>query len=109
MTRLAALAAAAVLAAFLMPAAQAQQMPVICQPHDKIATRLLEEYRETVVAHALAGESLLEVFASSTGSWTVVITRPSMNNLACIQGTGTAFELTGNEFPPPKPAKSDPA
>ena len=105
MTRLAAIA----IALFLATSALAQTMPVICQPHDKIATRLLEEYRETVVAHALAGESLLEVFASATGSWTVVITRPSMNNLACIQGTGTAFELTGNEFPPPKAAKSDPA
>ena len=92
-----------------MSTAQAQQMPTICQPHDKIATRLLEEYRETVVAHALAGDALFELFASATGSWTVVITRPSMNNLACIQGTGTAFELTGNDFPPPKPAKSDPA
>jgi hypothetical protein len=105
MTRFAAIA----IALFLATSALAQTMPVICQPHAKIATRLLEEYRETVVAHALAGESLLEVFASATGSWTVVITRPSMNNLACIQGTGTAFELTGNEFPPPKAAKSDPA
>jgi hypothetical protein len=105
MTRFAAIA----IALFMATSAVAQTMPVICQPHAKIATRLLEEYRETVVAHALAGESLLEVFASATGSWTVVITRPSMNNLACIQGTGTAFELTGNEFPPPKAAKSDPA
>ena len=105
MMRLAAIA----IALFMATSAVAQQMPVVCQPHDKIATRLLEEYRETVVARALAGDALFELFASAVGSWTVVITRPSMNNLACIQGTGTALELTGNKFPPPKPAKSDPA
>jgi len=106
MTRLAAALAAALVAAFLMPAVQAQQMPLICQAHHKIADRLLQEYREIVVAHGLAGDSLFELFASSHGSWTVVVTRPNMNNLACIQGTGTDLSMTGNKYPPPK---ADPA
>tara|TARA_R110002020_G_scaffold276273_6_gene491637 strand:+ start:3529 stop:3849 length:321 start_codon:yes stop_codon:yes gene_type:complete len=99
MTRLAVLAAAALVAAFLMPAAKAQQMPIVCQPHSKISAHLLQAFREVVVVTAVAGSALFELYASKSGTWTVVVTRPSMNNLACIQGTGTGFEFTGAEFP----------
>ena len=100
MTRLAVLAAAALVAAFLMPAAKAQQsMPVVCQPHSKISAHLRKAFSEVVVVTGIAGSALLEVFASEKGTWTIVITRPSMNNLACVQGTGTGFEFTGAEFP----------
>lgn len=105
MTRTFTVLAAALMAAFLMSTARAQQIPIVCQPHKKIADRLLQEYREIVVARGVAGTALFQVFASAAGSWTVVVTRPDMNNLACIQGTGTAFDLTGNKFPEPK---SDP-
>ena len=99
MTRLAALTAAAVLAAFLMPAAKAQQsMPVVCQPHSKISAHLRKAFSEVVVVTGVAGSALLEVLASESGTWTVVVTRPSMG-LACGQGTGTGFEFTGAEFP----------
>lgn len=108
MTRLAALAAAAVLAAFLMPAVQAQQIPLVCQPHAKIASHLEKQFREIVVVTGLAGEALFELFASESGTWTVLVTRPSMNNLSCVQGTGTAFSFTNIEFPAPK-KKGDPA
>ena len=106
MTRLSALTAAAVLAAFLMPAAKAQQMPLVCQPHAKIAEHLRKAFSEVVVANGLAGNALFEVYASEAGTWTVLVTRPSMNNLSCVQGTGTDFSLTGNKYPPPK---GDPA
>ena len=105
MTRLAAFAAAAVLAAFFMSAAQAQQ-PTICQPHAVVTQTLLDRYQEVVIAMGLAGNALFELYASKSGTWTVVLTRPSMNNLACIQGTGTDLQLTGNKYPPPK---ADPA
>ena len=98
MTRLVALTAAALMAAFLMPAAKAQQMPVVCQPHSKISAHLLQAFREVVVVTAIAGSALFELYASKSGTWTVVVTRPSMG-LACIQGTGTGFEFTGAEFP----------
>jgi len=105
MTRLATLTAAALMAAFLMPAVQAQQMPVVCQPHAKIAEHLLKEFREVVVANGVAGNALFEVYASAAGTWTVLVTRPSMG-LACVQGTGTDFSLTGNKFPAPKSTPS---
>ena len=81
-------------------------MPVVCQPHEKISAHLRKAFREVVVVIGLAGDALFELYASEAGTWTVVITRPSMNNLSCVQGIGTAYEQTGNEFPPPK---SDPA
>ena len=105
MTRLAAIA----IALFLATSAVAQQMPVVCQPHDKIASYLEKKCNEVVVVTGLAGsDALLELFASASGTWTVLVTRPSMNNLACVQGTGTAFSFTGIEFPPPE-KKGDPA
>ena len=105
MTRALAAYAAAVLAAFLMPTAQAQQMPLVCQPHAKIAEHLRKAFSEVVVANGLAGNALFEVYASAAGTWTVLVTRPSMG-LACVQGTGTDFSLTGNKFPAPKSTPS---
>ena len=102
MTRaLAALTVAALMAAFLMPIVQAQQ-PTICQPHAEVNRTLLDRYQEVVIAMGLAGNALFELYASKSGTWTVVVTRPSMNNLPCIQGTGTDLQLTGNKYPPPK-------
>ena len=108
MTRaLAIAAAAALMAAFLMPTAQAQQpMPLVCQPHAKIKQELNEKYNEVLVAMGLAGRSLLEIYAGKSGGFTIVLMRPEMGGLACIQGAGTDFVLTGNKFPP---AKADPA
>ena len=91
--------AAAALAAFLMPVAQAQSIPVVCRPHADITTKLASQYGEVLVAMGLAGSSLLEVFASSKGTFTILLTRPEMKGLSCIQGAGTDFVLTGNKYP----------
>lgn len=99
MTRIPAALAAAALAAFLMPVAQAQSIPVVCRTHDEITTKLEKQYGEVLVAMGLAGSSLFEVYASSKGSFTVLLTRPEMKGLSCIQGAGTDFTLTGNKYP----------
>jgi hypothetical protein len=104
MTRAAALAAAA-LAAFLMPAAQAQPTPMVCQPHAAVTDKLLRQYGEVLVAMGLAGSALFEIYASSRGTFTVLLTRPEMAGLSCIQGVGTDFTLTGNAFPEAKKGK----
>lgn len=90
---------AAALAAFLMPVApaQAQLIPVICQPHKLVADKLLKEFDEVLVAHGLAGSRLLELYASRDGTFTVLLTRT--DGLTCIQGAGTNFILTHNEYP----------
>lgn len=103
MTRLAALTAAALVAAFLMPAAWGQGMPVVCKSHADMSKHLKTNFGEVVIAMGLAGPgALFELYASTAGTWTVILTRPSMANLSCIQGAGTDFELTGNEPPPIK-------
>lgn len=78
---------AALMAAFLMPIAQAQK-PNICQPHAEVNRTLLNRYQEVVIAMGLAGNALFELYVSKSGTWTVVVTRPSMNNLPCIQEPG---------------------
>ena len=77
----------------------AQGIPVVCKPHADITSRLETRYGEVLVAMGLAGSALFEVYASSTGTFTVLLTRPGMQGLTCIQGVGTDFTLTGNEYP----------
>ena len=102
MRRLVAALIASLTLAFFAPAALAQGMPLVCQPHSKIKKELAEKHNEGLIAMGLAGRSLLEIYAGKSGSFTIVLMRPEMRGLACIQGAGTDFTLTGNEFPPPK-------
>lgn len=106
MIRLAAALIASITLAFFTPAAWGQGMPLICQPHHKLKTFLNEKQQEVLIGHGLAGSALFELYANREGQWTVLITRPDMNGVSCIQGAGTDFALTGNKFPPPK---GDPA
>ena len=103
MTRLAVIAA---LALFLATSAYGQGLPLICQPHHKIKEFLTEKQQEILIGMGLAGTALFELYANKEGQWTVLITRPDMGGVACIQGAGTDFQLTGNKFPSPK---ADPA
>jgi hypothetical protein len=48
-----------------------------------------------------ANGNLVEVFASASGSWTIIATRPS--GVACIVGSGEAFHLA-----PPAPVTEEP-
>jgi|TARA_R110002072_G_scaffold176228_1_gene332132 hypothetical protein len=79
--------------------AQAQSVPAICQPHGVVKEKLERQYGEVLVAMGLAGTALFEVYASEAGTFTVLLTRPEMRGLSCIQGAGQDFILTGNEYP----------
>ena len=110
MTRLAAALIASLTLAFFTPAVLAQSIPTICQPHNKIKEFLEKKNFEVLIAQGLAGNSLFQLYANAKGQWTVLIMRPQMQGISCIQGAGTAFELTGNEYPVmPKKKKGDPA
>ena len=78
---------------------QAQSIPVVCEPHEALEAKLKKDYGEIRVAMGLAGSSLFEVYASAEGTFTVLLTRPEMKGLSCIQGAGTDFVLTGKKFP----------
>ena len=110
MTRLAAALIASLMLAFFTPAALAQSIPTICQPHSKIKEFLEKKNFEVLIAQGLAGNSLFQLYSNRRGEWTILLLRPQMQGLACIQAAGTAFELTGNEYPVmPKKKKGDPA
>ena len=106
MLRLAAALIASITLAFFTPAAWGQGMPLICQPPHKLKPFLNEKQQEVLIGHGLAGSALFELYANREGQWTVLITRPDMNGVSCIQGAGTDFALPGNKFPPPN---GDPA
>ena len=96
--------------AFFTPAVLAQSIPTICQPHAKIKEFLEKKNFEVLIAQGLAGNSLFQLYSNKNGEWTILLMRPQMQGIACIQAAGTAFELTGNEYPEiPKKKKGDPA
>jgi hypothetical protein len=91
--------AAAFIFLLLGSVAYAQPTPVLCQPHGVVKEKLERQYGEVLVAMGLAGTALFEVYASEAGTFTVLLTRPEMRGLSCIQGAGQDFILTGNEYP----------
>jgi len=91
--------AAVLILLLLTSAVQAQSIPVVCKPHEALEARLRRDYGEIRVAMGLAGTALFEVYASEAGTFTVLLTRPEMRGLSCIQGAGTDFVLTGKKFP----------
>ena len=110
MKHLAAALIASLTLAFFTPAVLAQSIPTICQPHNKIKEFLEKKNFEVLIAQGLAGNSLFQLYANAKGQWTVLIMRPQMQGISCIQGVGSDFELTGNEYPEiPEKKKGDPA
>ena len=110
MKHLAAALIASLTLAFFTPAVLAQSIPTICQPHNKIKEFLEKKNFEVLIAQGLAGNSLFQLYANAKGQWTVLIMRPQMQGISCIQGAGTDFQLTGNEYPEiPEKKKGDPA
>lgn len=72
---------------FALPAA-AQSA---CGKRDAIVKIITGKYKEVPRALAIAGQSnLLEVYASASGSWTILITQPQ--GAACIVAAGQSWE-----------------
>lgn len=68
-----------------------------CGKRDEIVKIITNKYKEVPRALAIAGQSnLLEVYASESGSWTILITQPQGS--ACIVAAGQSWE----EFPAQK-------
>jgi len=67
-----------------------QQLP--CGERANFVTNLADKYDEHPISMALVmGGSLAEIFASSHGSWTLLITTPE--GMTCMYLSGTAWEL----------------
>ena len=59
-----------------------------CLPHDEAVVKLDRQYGEQQLGFGLSqhGESVVELFVSEAGSWTVLITRT--DGLSCIAAAG---------------------
>ena len=78
--------------AFARPAeAQTVRTPAVCAEHQTIVERLNQQYSETPVGTGLASAGfVVEVFASPSGTWTIVMTQPS--GTACLVASGNYWE-----------------
>ncbi|MBJ6126109.1 hypothetical protein [Microvirga splendida] len=86
---LAPLAALAALAAAAASPASAQSA---CGPREQLAKLLSDRYKEDPVGMGLSQPGqVLEVFASSNGSWTMVMTMP--DGKACMIAAGENWEM----------------
>ena len=82
-------------------AAQAQTQ---CGPRQMVLETLANRYGESRQAIGLAANStVMEMFASETGSWTITVTMP--DGMVCLLASGENFEALRE----PLPAKGDPA
>ena len=97
MTRLAIAAAAALMAAFLMPA-QAQQM--LCAPRSAVVEGLSgPDHRERPIYRGLANGNLIELWLSDEGNFSIILTRAE-GGLSCMLSAGQAMHAV----PPPPPS-----
>ena len=77
----------------VVSSAQAQQEPA-CWPHSRVVTELAVRYGEKVVGRGLTDEApprMFEVFASKSGSWTVMVV--SSAGVACKVASGTDWGI----------------
>lgn len=78
-----------VLVAFGLSSASAQ---VPCSPREQLVTTLTKQFKETPVGIGLAQPGqVLEVFASPSGSWSMVMTMP--NGTSCLIAAGENWEM----------------
>jgi hypothetical protein len=98
MTRTAAVLAAALMAAFLMPAAEAQQLfgppPIPCAPRPAVIKSLSGEHKEEVVMRGIIDGRMLEIWRGPEGSFSVTITHAA-NGITCLIASGTSLHSVG--------------
>ena len=78
---------ALVLLIFLaVPASAAPQ----CGPRADILKFLATKYNETTRVVGLAGDAVIEVHASDSGTWTITMT--TANGVTCLLASGSAYD-----------------
>jgi len=92
MARYLTIAAAALLLGWtaLPPAAQAQQQSV-CGDHSDVVSKLKKGHSEDPVSMGLGSNgAVIEVFASPSGTFTIVMTLP--NGISCLMMAGESWQ-----------------
>ena len=70
------------------PAALAQP---VCGTHQSISEKLKKSYTEAPISMGITnGGGVIEVFSSSKGTWSLVITQP--NGMSCLIAVGQDWE-----------------
>ncbi|KEO53086.1 hypothetical protein TP2_09095 [Thioclava pacifica DSM 10166] len=86
---------------FVLVIALAQRAPAetaACGLRADLVAQLQTRYFETRRAIALAeNNAVLEIFASESGSWTILVTRAS--GQSCLIASGEAFETLAETLP----------
>lgn len=80
--------AALLIGAIALPASATQ---AICGNHRDVLDRLKQAYSETPVSIGVASNgAIIEVLASSQGTWTIVMTQP--NGVSCLMAVGEGWQ-----------------
>ena len=84
------------------PSAVQAQYQTVCGPRDQIVAALDGKFGEYRIGGGVTpnAASIIEIFVSESGTWTVVETTP--DGVSCIAAVGTDFEIT-------TPVAGDPA
>ena len=86
------LASVAILGALLTYASAPAVAQTSCGPREQLVKLLADQYKEDPVGMGLAQPGqVIEVFASSNGSWTMVMTMP--DGKACLIAAGDNWEM----------------
>ncbi|ROU01156.1 hypothetical protein [Histidinibacterium lentulum] len=91
--------AAALPLSVLAPAAPARaQQAAVCADHAVIVARLAERWGESRQSIGLAANNtVVEVFASDSGSWTITVTRPG--GPTCLVASGEHYQHVAEALP----------
>ena len=82
------------LVASLLVLAGTAQAQRLCLPHEQAITKLQQYHGETAKGLGLSnrGPSVMELFVSDTGSWTILVTRT--DGLSCVAASGQSWTPT---------------
>lgn len=81
-----------------LPAQNANMLPMqLCGDREQVVSELSQVFDESALAVGqVDGNAVVEIFASSTGSWTILAT--GTDGMSCIVSAGEGFEST-NDIP----------
>jgi hypothetical protein len=72
-----------------------------CAPRQAIVDRLANGFSESRQAIGIgSNNSVVEIFASEMGSWSITVTSP--NGLTCLVAAGQSFEVLAEAYPVPE-------
>ena len=85
----------------ICPTASAAQPP-ICLEHDDATIILDRHYQEQQIGIGLAnmGSSVVELYVSESGSWTILVTRA--DGLSCVMAAGEDWSISAPDSRPEK-------